>query len=283
MTSPGCSEAAVSESSLWSWPFVQRALLAVVLAAPLLGGLSPLVVGRRLAFLSAALGQAVLTGVSLGVLLGEPLEAPWGSVFGFSLMMGLLLVFVRRRSRLSPDTLIGVLLAMTLGLGVCLLVAVTQRFNVHQLEAVMFGSVLTVSVEDLVLLAAVAVVVLAIVGFKLNELVLDGVDGALAAAHGIRGAALEYLFVTLLVASIVVSVKVMGALMVEAMLVVPAAAGRLVARSARGLFIWSVSVALISGVGGVLVSTRLNVPSGAAIVLTLSFAFAVLLVARRRA
>ena len=282
MTSPGCSEAAVSES-LWEWPFVQRALLAVVLAAPLLGGLSPLVVGRRLAFLSAALGQAVLTGVSLGVLLGEPLDAPWGSVFGFSLLVGVGLVFVRRRSRLSPDTLIGVLLALTLGLGVCLLVAVTKRFNVHQLEAVMFGSILTVSTADLVLLAAVMVAVLGVIGLKFNDLVLEGLDPSLSAARGLRGAALEYLFVSLLVASIVVSVKVMGALMVEAMLVVPAAAGRLVARSARGLAVWSIAVALISSVGGVLVSTQLNVPSGAAIVLMLSAVFAALLITRRRA
>ncbi len=269
--------------SLWEWPFVQRALLAVVLAAPLLGGLSPLVVGRRLAFLSAALGQAVLTGVSLGVLMGEPIDAPWGSVFGFSLLVGLGLVFVRRRSRLSPDTLIGVLLALTLGLGVCLLVAVTKRFNVHQLEAVMFGSVLTVSTADLVLLAVVMFAVLTVIGLKFNDLVLEGLDPSLSAAGGVRGAALEYLFVSLLVASIVVSVKVMGALMVEAMLVVPAAAGRLVARSARGLVLLSVTVALISGVGGVLVSTQLNVPSGAAIVLMLSAVFAVLLVTRRTA
>lgn len=265
----------------WSWPFVQRAVWAVLLAALLLGGLSPLVVGRRLAFLSAALGQAVLTGVSLGVLLGEPLDAPWGSVFGFSLLVGLSLVFVRRRSGLSADTLIGVLLALTLGVGVCLLTLVTKRFNVHQLEAVMFGSVLTVSAGDLVALGVVMTAVLVAVGLRFNDLVLEGVDASLAAAKGLRAGHLEYLFVALLVAAIVVSVKVMGALMVEAMLVVPAAAGRLVARSARALAAWSVGVALISGVSGVVVSTQLNVPSGAAIVLGLTLVFGVLLLARR--
>jgi zinc transport system permease protein len=133
-------------------PFVQRALVAVALAAPLLGLLSPLVLARRLAFFSAAIGQAVLTGVALGVLLGEPVEAPWASVFGFSLLCGVGLVFVRRRSALPPDTLVGVLLAVTLGLGVLLLTVVTKRFNVHQLEAVMFGSVLTTTPFDLGLL-----------------------------------------------------------------------------------------------------------------------------------
>ncbi len=271
----------MNDSAWWLWPFVQRALLAVLVAAPLLGGLSPLVVGRRLAFFSAALGQAVLTGVSLGVLLGEPLEAPWGSVFGFSLLAGVALVFIRRRSRLPTDTLIGVLLAFTLGLGVCLLVAVTKRFNVHQLEAVMFGSVLTVSTTDVVVLGAVGVVVLVVVGQRFNALVLDGVDPGLGAAAGIDGAKLEYAFVVVLVAAIVVSVKVMGALMVEALLVVPAASARLVSRSMRAVVAVSVLIAGVAGVSGVVVSTQVNVPSGAAIVLMLALMFVVVLAARR--
>lgn len=258
----------------FAFPFVQRALVAVLLAAPLLGGLSHLVVARRLAFFSAAIGQAVLTGVALGVLLGEPLDAPWGSVFGFSLLTGVALVFVRRRSLLPPDTLVGVLLAFTLGLGVCLLVAVTKRFNVHQLEAVMFGSVLTVTGADLAALAAALVVVGGPVGPMANRLLLQSVDARLAAAARQPVARDEYLFVVLLTCAIVVSVKVMGALMVEAMLVVPAAAARNVSASARGAFAASLGVALLAGVAGLFVSTQVNVPSGAAIVLGLAAAFA---------
>lgn len=265
-----------------AYPFVQRALIAVLLAAPLLGGLSHLVVARRLAFFSAALGQAVLTGVALGVLLGEPLDAPWGSVFGFSLLVGVGLVFVRRRSALPPDTLVGVLLAFTLGLGVCLLVAVTKRFNVHQLEAVMFGSVLTVTPLDLVLLGAVALVVLVVVGTQSNRLLVESLDLRLAAAARMPEARDEYLFVVLLTAAIVVAVKVMGALMVEAMLVVPAAAARNVSRSVAGTFAWSIVVALLAGLGGVVASTQVNVPSGAAIVLGLAAVFALSLLGRAR-
>ena len=242
-----------------SLEFVQRALIAVALAAPMLGLLSPLVLTRRLAFFSAALGQAVLTGVSLGVLLGEPVEAPWASVLGFSLLCGVGLVFVRRRSSLPADTLVGVLLAFTLGLGVLLLTVVTKRFNVHQLEAVMFGSVLTVNRTDLFVLA--------------GALLLDGTDARLSAAKRLPSATLEYGLVVLLTLVIVASVKVLGALMVEAMLLVPAAAGRNVARSLAGLTWASVVIAMLSGVGGVFVSATLNAPSGAAIVLLLALSF----------
>src|SRR4029078_7622120 len=113
-----------------------------------------LVVTRRMAFFSAALGQAALTGVAIGLLLGEPLHAPYGGMFGFCLLATLALVVLKRHATLPPDTLIGVFHALTLGLGLCLLVAVTRQFNVHQVESVLFGSLLTVSDGDLALLLA---------------------------------------------------------------------------------------------------------------------------------
>jgi zinc transport system permease protein len=258
---------------LVSFPFVQRAAVAVLLASVLLGGLSHLVVARRLAFFSAAIGQAVLTGVSLGVLLGEPLEAPWGSVLGFSLLVGVALVWVRRSSVLPTDTIVGVFLAFTLGLGVCLLVFVTKRFNVHQLEAVMFGSLLTVTRGDLLALFALSVVLFGVLGTFSNRLLLGALDVRLRAAAGPGDARDEYLFVVLLTAAIVVSVKVMGALMVEALLVVPAAAARNVSRSVRGVFLASIAIALTAGLGGLALSTQIDVPSGAAIVMALATAF----------
>jgi zinc transport system permease protein len=267
-------------TDVFVFAFVQRALVAVVLSAIVLGALSHLVLARRLAFFSAAVGQAVLTGVSLGVLLGEPLEAPWGSVFGFSLLVAVLLVWARRNTSLPTDTLVGVALAGTLGLGVCLLVVVTKQFNVHQLEAVMFGSVLTVSTVDLVLLGGLGAVVLLVVGRLANRLLLSSVDLRIASASKQADARDEYLFVVLLTVAIVISVKVMGALMVEALLVIPAAAARNVARSVAGVLFGSVAVALVAGVAGLTVSTRVNAPSGAAIVLALVLLFAGSLVVR---
>ena len=111
-----------------------------------------------MAFFSAALGQAAITGVCVGLLIGEPLNAPYGGMFGFCLLSALAMVYAKRRAKLPPDTLIGVFLALTLGLGLCLLVAVTRQFNVHQVEAVLFGSLLTVTDADLALLVVAGVV-----------------------------------------------------------------------------------------------------------------------------
>lgn len=117
--------------------------------------MSHLVVARRLAFFSAALGQAALTGLAIGIVLGEPLNAAYGGIFGFCFLSVLAMVYVRRRASLPSDTLIGVFLSMSLGLGICLWVAVTKRFNIHQVEAVMCGSLLTVTDADLALMLSI--------------------------------------------------------------------------------------------------------------------------------
>ncbi len=263
----------------FQYPFMLRGFLCVLLLAPILGGLSHLVVARRLAFFSAALGQATLTGVAVGLLLGEPLSAPYGGIFGFCLLSTLAMVYVKRRSSLPPDTLIGVFLALTLGLGLCLLVAVTRQFNVHQVESVLFGSLLTVTDGDLAILLAAGALVAVLLLREYNHLLLDSLSPPLAAVAGADPAYLEYLFALLLTVAIVLSLKVIGALLVEALVVVPAAAARNLARSTRGYLLWSMVVAFLAGAGGLGISTRLLVPTGGAVVLAVSLLFFLTLVA----
>jgi zinc transport system permease protein len=255
------------------YPFVARGLVAVILLAPLLGGMSHLVVARRLAFFSTAVGQAALTGLTLGLLAGEPIQAPYAGMFGFCTASAILMVWVKRRSRLPPDTLVGVFMALALGLGICLLVAATKQFNIHQIEAVMFGSLLTVTDLDLLLLALVATAVLAVLALHYNALLLDGLGRPLARASGVDTTFVEYLFVVLLTLAIVVSLKIVGALLVEALVVVPAAAARNLARGTRGYLGWSVASALATGFAGVFLSTRFRVPTGGAVVLALAACF----------
>jgi len=263
---------------IFHFAFFVRGLLSVLLLAPLLGGMSHLVVARRLSFFSAALGQAALTGLTIGlVLLGEPLNAAYGGIFGFCFLSALAMVYVKRHASLPSDTLVGVFLSMTLGLGICLLVAVTKRFNIHQVEAVMFGSLLTVTDTDLAILLGVGVVIGLVFGWVYNQLLLDSLDHSLARVSGVPSAFLDYLFVMLLTAAIVVSLKVIGALLVEAMVVVPAAAARNLARTTRSYLSLSIATAFVAGVGGLFISSRLLVPSGGAVVLAMSALFFVTL------
>jgi zinc transport system permease protein len=267
----------------FQYPFLIRGFLCVLVLAPVLGGLSHLVVTRRMAFFSAALGQAALTGVAIGLLLGEPLNAPYGGMFGFCLLATLVMVFVKRHATLPPDTLIGVFHALTLGLGLCLLVAVTRQFNVHQVESVLFGSLLTVTDGDLLLLLTVGVLVAALLLQQYNKLLLDSLNPPLASVARADSAFLEYFFAILLTVAIVVSLKIIGALLVEALVVVPAAAARNVARGTRSYLVWSVAIAFLAGAGGLGISTQLLVPTGGAVVLAVSLIFFVTLVVTRLA
>ncbi|HGY9627013.1 metal ABC transporter permease [Pseudomonas juntendi] len=265
-----------------AYGFVINALLAGLMIGPVLGGLGTLVVVKRFAFFSEAVGHAALTGVAIGILLGEPYTGPYGSLFGYCLLFGLLLNFLRNRTGLSPDTLIGVFLSVSLALGASLLLMLAGKINVHILENVLFGSVLTVSAQDLVVLGIVAMLVLALALPLYNRIMLASFNPQLAAVRGVAVKTLDYLFVVLVTLVTVASVKVIGAILVGALLVIPAAAARLVSQSLKGFFFMSLAIATLSAVLGILLPIvfDLPVPSGAAIILVAGACFALAALAR---
>ncbi|MGO0693851.1 MULTISPECIES: metal ABC transporter permease [Pseudomonas] len=265
-----------------AYGFVINALLAGLMIGPVLGGLGTLVVVKRFAFFSEAVGHAALTGVAMGILLGEPYTGPYGSLFGYCLLFGLLLNFLRNRTGLSPDTLIGVFLSVSLALGASLLLMLAGKINVHILENVLFGSVLTVSAQDLVVLGIVALLVLALALPLHNRIMLASFNPQLAAVRGVAVKTLDYLFVVLVTLVTVASVKVIGAILVGALLVIPAAAARLVSQSLKGFFFLSVFIATLSTLLGILLPIvfDLPVPSGAAIILVAGGCFALAALAR---
>ncbi|OUS82526.1 metal ABC transporter permease [Pseudomonas putida] len=265
-----------------AYGFVVNALLAGLMIGPVLGGLGTLVVVKRFAFFSEAVGHAALTGVAIGILLGEPYTGPYGSLFGYCLLFGILLNFLRNRTGLSPDTLIGVFLSVSLALGASLLLMLAGKINVHILENVLFGSVLTVSAQDLLVLGIVAALVLALALPLYNRIMLASFNPQLAAVRGVAVKTLDYLFVVLVTLVTVAAVKVIGAILVGALLVIPAAAARLVSQSLKGFFFLSVLIATISTLLGILLPIvfDLPVPSGAAIILVAGICFALAALAR---
>ena len=262
------SEAGFLPPSL-AYGFVVNAVLAGLIIGPVLGGLGTLVVVKRFAFFSEAVGHAALTGVAIGILLGEPYTGPYGSLFGYCLLFGVLLNFLRNRTGLSPDTLIGVFLSVSLALGGSLLLLLSGRINVHILENVLFGSVLTVNGQDIAVLAVVAALVSILALPLYNHMMLASFNPQLATVRGVRVKLLDYLFVALVTIVTVASVKVIGAILVGALLVIPAAAARLLSNSMRAFFWLSVAFATASTLIGILVPIEyaLPLPSGAAIIL----------------
>lgn len=265
-----------------AYGFVVNALLAGLLIGPVLGGLGTLVVVKRFAFFSEAVGHAALTGVAIGILLGEPYTGPYGSLFGYCLLFGILLNYLRNRTGLAPDTLIGVFLSVSLAVGASLLLVLAGKINIHILENVLFGSVLTVNAQDLAVLALVSLLVLGLALPLYNRIMLASFNPQLASVRGVAVKPLDYLFVMLVSLVTVAAVKVIGAILVGALLVIPAAAARLLSQSLKGFFWLSVLIATCSTLAGIFlpIALELPVPSGAAIIMVAGLTFALAAIAR---
>ncbi|MCP8936912.1 metal ABC transporter permease [Alsobacter sp. SYSU M60028] len=262
--------------------FVANAVMASLLIGPLLGVLGTMVVVKRMAFFSQAIGNAALTGVSIGVLLGESNTSPYISMFGFCLIFGVVLRYTQQRTSLSSDVLIGVFLSISLAIGASLLLFVSARMNTHVLENIMFGSILTVNYGDLDLLGVVFFICMTLGGTFYNQMLLGSISPSLAEVRGAQVRVLEYAFVVLITIVTVACVKIVGAVLVEALLVVPAAAARNVSRSLREFVGYSVLFSTASCMLGIVMPMQFNIPipSGGAIILVAAALFAVTAVLR---
>ena len=266
----------------FQYGFVINALLCALLIGPILGGVGTMVVTKRMAFFSQAVGNAAMTGVAIGVLLGESYTEPYVSMFAFCILFGLILNYTKGRTQISSDVLIGVFLSISLAIGASLLLFVSARVNTHILEAVLFGSVLTVSDIDMNVLLVVTIVVLAFGLPLFNQLLLASLNPSLAKVRGVRVQLLEYLFVVMITLLTVACLKIVGAVLVEALLLIPAAAARNIITSMRGFVFWSMAISTVSCIAGVILPMQfdLPLPSGGAIIMVAASIFAITTVIR---
>jgi zinc transport system permease protein len=264
------------------YAFVVNGFLCAFIIGPLLGGIGTMVVAKRMAFFSQAIGHAALTGVAIGVIVGESYTAPYVSMFSFCILFGLLLNFSKNHTKMSSDTLIGVFLSVSLAIGATALLWVSARVNTHILDTVMFGSILTVDDTDITVLLVTTLIAAGVALPLYNQMLLASLNPSLAHVRGIRVKALEYVFVMLLTILTVACVKIIGAVLVEALLLIPAAASRNLNRSVRGFVFWSVVFSTVSCIVGVWAPMRfdLPIPSGGAIILAAASIFLVTMVIR---
>ena len=264
------------------YAFVVNGFLCAFIIGPLLGGIGTMVVAKRMAFFSQAIGHAALTGVAIGVIIGESYTAPYVSMFSFCILFGLLLNFSKNHTKMSSDTLIGVFLSVSLAIGATALLFVSARVNTHILDTVMFGSILTVDDTDITVLLVTTLIAAAVALPLYNQMLLASLNPSLAHVRGIRVNLLEYVFVLLLTILTVACVKIIGAVLVEALLLIPAAASRNLNRSARGFVFWSVVFSTVSCIVGVWAPMRFNmpIPSGGAIILAAASIFLVTMIIR---
>ncbi len=262
-------------SESFSYAFLVNALVAALMVGPLLGGLGTLVIAKRLAFFSEAVGHAALTGIALGVLLGETPDNPIIGLFSFCMIFAILLHFVRNRTNVPYDTLVGVFLALALAVGAALLMYVARKINIHLLENVLFGSILTVTDSDLALLALSCLAIVLVLIPTFNRILLTCISPDIAKVRGYATTFYDYLFVMMVTLVTIASVKIIGAVLVGALLLIPGATARLLTQSMGRFVVLSGVLATVSCLIGTLLpmELKLPIPSGAAIIIVSAIFF----------
>ena len=253
------------------WDFMKNALLALLLMAPLFGLLSTMIVTGRMSFFSDALGHSAFTGIAIGSIFG--LAAPiWAAVL-FSIVFALLFSYVRSRSNQAADTIIGVFSSTAVALGI--FIATLGGGSFTKYNKYLIGDILSVTQEEIGMLALALVCVVVFWVLFSNRLSLTAIHPQLASSRGIPVGLSQTLFTVAIAVVVTLSISSVGLLILNSLLVLPAASARNVSRNLKEYHLLSVLFALFAGIGGLSVSYCLGSSAGAAISLILAVIFAV--------
>ena len=253
------------------WGFMKNALLAILLMAPLFGLLSTMVVTGRMSFFSDALGHSAFTGIAIGCICG--IAAPvWAAVL-FSVVFALLFSFVRSRSNHAADTLIGVFSSTAVALGIFIATLGGDSFTKY--NQYLIGDILSVTPAQIGTLAIVLVLILIFWFFHSNRLALTAIHPQLASSRGIRVGLSQTVFTVAIAVVVTLCLSSVGLLILNSLLILPAAASRNVAKNLKQYHLFSVLFALIAGIAGLTISYYLGSSAGAAICLVLALIFTV--------
>ena len=244
--------------------FMQQAILGLLLLAPMTASMGIQVVNFRMAFFSDAISHSAFAGVALGLLFAVD---PHLSMPVFGILVGLCIVLVQRTSSLSTDTVIGVFFSAVIAFG--LAVVSRDPSSTRNLQLFLYGDILTIGNTDIWFLIALFLVFFLYQSKAYNRLLYIGINPTLARTHRISVGFHQYTFAAFLSLVVMFSVWAVGVLLVTALIIVPAAAARNLARSAGSMFWWALVISLSSAVSGLILSAQdfAQTATGATIVL----------------
>ena len=253
------------------WDFMKNALLAILLMAPLFGLLSTMIVTGRMSFFSDALGHSAFTGIAIGAICGA--AAPiWVAVI-FSVVFALLFSYVRSRSNHAADTLIGVFSSTAVALGI--FIATLGGGSFTKYNKYLIGDILSVTPAEIGMLALVLLAVAVFWVVFSNRLALTAIHPQLASSRGIPVGMSQTVFTVAIAVVVTLSISSVGLLILNSLLVLPAASSRNIAKNLKQYHLFSVLFALCAGLAGLTLSYYLGTSAGAAISLVLALIFAV--------
>jgi zinc transport system permease protein len=254
--------------SFMQFDFMKNALLAVLLLTPLFGMLGTMAVNNKMAFFSDALGHSALTGIAIGVVLG--IGNPIVCMVIFGILFGLGIRKVKSSAKASSDTVISVFSSASIAIGIVIL---SQNGGFAKFSSYLIGDILTVSPSYVKILAVVLIATYIVWYFLFNKLLLTSINPSLSASRGIKNAVVENIFVVLLATVVMLSIKQVGILTINSLLILPAASARNIASNSRQYHISATIIAMVCGVLGLILSFYMNTSAGASMVILLAVVY----------
>lgn len=258
---------------LFEWleyDFMKNAFLATILIGLLFGFLGSMVVNNKLSFFSEALGHSALTGIGIGVILG--VSDTIYSMIVFAMIMATCIWFIEKKKTISTDTVIGVFSSTAVALGLVLL---SKGGNFNKYSNYLIGDILSITTEEIVLLLITFIVTVIVWSILFNKLILAGVNVSIAKSRRVNADVLKLLFILILAVVVMISIKWVGILIINSLLILPAATARNISKNIRQYTVLSVMFSLISCIIGLIGSYYLETAAGASIVMVSAVFFAI--------
>jgi len=258
------------------YPFMQRAIIAGVVLACLLAWLGVFVIMRKMSFFSDGIAHASLAGVAVGVLAGIH---PLTTALLFSVVFAIVIYALEKKTTLSSDAIIGILFTSGMAMGV-VLISLKSGYQ-PDLVSFLFGNILAIRTTDLIIISLLSLGIIVFLAYNHKNITLMALDMDTAYMAGVKVNILQVAFYIILAVSVVLGLKILGIILVSALLIIPASTAKLVSKSFKGLIVQSIIFSEIIVLLGVALSYALDSPTGPMIVLVGTGVFLVVLSAKQ--
>lgn len=245
-----------------NYTFMKNALIAIILVSPIFAILGTMIVNNKMAFFSDALGHSAICGIAIGTILG--ISNVNISMIFFAIVFALLLNWVKNKTTYGADTIISVFSSIAIALGLAIL---TQSGNFNKYSSYLVGDILSITNVEILYVFLTFITVMIFWYFTFNKLNVISINTSLAKSRGINIKLIDNIFVILIAIIVMISIRWIGILLINSLLILPAASSRNIAKNMRTYHLYSVIFSIFSGMLGLILSYYYNIPTGPMIVI----------------
>ncbi len=244
------------------YTFMKNAFLAIVLVSPIFAIIGTMIVNKKMAFFSDALGHSALTGIAIGMFLG--MTNMNIAMIIFAVVFALLLNFIKNKTTYGADTIISVFSSIAIAVGLAIL---AQSGSFNKYSNYLVGDILSISETEIIYLLLAFILTFVFWYYFFNKINAVSLNTTLSNSKGIDTKLIENIFVVLIAIMVMVSIRWIGILLINSLIILPAASSRNIATNMRKYHLFAILFALFSGILGLIISYYTNIPTGPMIVI----------------